>query len=383
VDQVEHASKRELEPAFMDLVNATGMTAAYTLGLDPDGRERLVVVVKGTFLIPSRGGPATLADASEPLVLADTFTGKPGFSAVLHESDFAPFKPRCDVLLVGSAHAPRGRPVTKVSVMLTVGSMKKSFEVVGDRYWTASPTGIVPSGAKPFASLPITYDRAFGGPGEVSPDNPALSFAYPPNPVGVGYFERARDEDVFGKPLPNTHETGDPVSTPRGKYRPMSLGPVGRNFQSRYPLAGTYDKPWLDDVFPFLPADFNVLYYQAAPVDQQIAYPVGGETVHLVGLTPDDLPPFRLPHVAVPVEFTSGSLEPVVKDAPIDTIVIEPDSGKMHLVWRASLALKKSIREVQQVVVGTMPTGWYRARERRKRYYPSLGALAAARARES
>jgi phosphatidylserine/phosphatidylglycerophosphate/cardiolipin synthase-like enzyme len=53
----------------MDLVNGTGMSGAYTLGLDPDGRERVVVVVKGTFVIPPRGGIAQLAeeqDAFEP-----------------------------------------------------------------------------------------------------------------------------------------------------------------------------------------------------------------------------------------------------------------------------------------------------------------------------
>jgi hypothetical protein len=85
----------------MDLVNGTGMSAAFTLGLDPDGREHVVVVVKGTFLIPPRGGIPELAETQDELVYADTFTGKPGFSAVIYETDFAPVKPRCDVLLVG------------------------------------------------------------------------------------------------------------------------------------------------------------------------------------------------------------------------------------------------------------------------------------------
>lgn len=36
----------------MELLNATKMRAGYTMGMRPDGRELLVVVVKGTFLIP-------------------------------------------------------------------------------------------------------------------------------------------------------------------------------------------------------------------------------------------------------------------------------------------------------------------------------------------
>lgn len=39
----------------MELLNATGMPAGYTLGMQPDGRELLVVAVKGTFTIPEKG----------------------------------------------------------------------------------------------------------------------------------------------------------------------------------------------------------------------------------------------------------------------------------------------------------------------------------------
>jgi hypothetical protein len=36
----------------MELVNSTRMVAGYTMGLEPSGRELLVVAVKGTFQIP-------------------------------------------------------------------------------------------------------------------------------------------------------------------------------------------------------------------------------------------------------------------------------------------------------------------------------------------
>ena len=38
------------------------------------------------------------------------------------------------------------------------------------------------------------------------------------------------------------------------RLRGMSFGVIGRNFKSRFPLAGTYDQNWMDNVFPFLPA---------------------------------------------------------------------------------------------------------------------------------
>jgi hypothetical protein len=357
------------------------MPAAFTLGLAPDGRESLVVVVKGTFLIPPRGGVAPLADVQDDHVYADTFTGEPGFSAVDYEMDFAPVKPRCDVLLIGSAHAPGGRAVTSLPVGLRVGAMSKGFEVVGDRHWTAGVFGVAASNPKPFRRMQLSYDRAFGGRGEVSKDNPALSDAYAANPAGVGYFRRGRDADVFGKPLPNTHATNEPVTSPKGSYRPMSFGPIGRNFAERVSLAGTYDESWRDETFPFLPSDFMDEYYQAAPRDQQVPYPAGGEVVQLLNLTPYEQPPFKLPPVDVPVQFTDVALKYVARNAVLDTIVLRPDEGKMNLVWRASMPLKRNIHEVAQIVVGYMPKGWYRARALGKQYYPSLGALVAGRAR--
>src|SRR5262249_44221866 len=102
------------------------MVAGYTMGLEPNGRARIVVVVKGTFAIPEAGGELYLADAQLPLVMADEFYGEPGLSAMRRESDFAPVKPRCDVLVLGSAHSPGGRPADRVPVGVRVGSLLKT-----------------------------------------------------------------------------------------------------------------------------------------------------------------------------------------------------------------------------------------------------------------
>jgi hypothetical protein len=72
------------------------MQAGYTQGLEKDGRELLAVAVRGTFRIPEPGGAPTLAEEQLPLVMADTFTGEPGFSAPVCEADFAPRKRRRD-----------------------------------------------------------------------------------------------------------------------------------------------------------------------------------------------------------------------------------------------------------------------------------------------
>ena len=136
----------------MDLLNATKMQAGYTMGMQPDGREFLVVAVKGTFTLPKNGEEAQLSDEQVPLVEADVSTGEPGYSATLYESDYALRKPRCDVLLNGSAYAPRGKPATKVPVSLKVGPIAKSFNVVGNRFWKKGLTGISATRPKRFHS---------------------------------------------------------------------------------------------------------------------------------------------------------------------------------------------------------------------------------------
>ena len=66
----------------MELLNATRMQAAYTMGTEPSAREHLVVAVKGTFAIPDDGGPATLTEEQAPLIMADEFWGS-GFQQSL------------------------------------------------------------------------------------------------------------------------------------------------------------------------------------------------------------------------------------------------------------------------------------------------------------
>lgn len=366
----------------MELLNSTGMFAGYTMGMDKEGREYLVVAVKGTFVLPRAGGEAELAEVQLPLVEADEFTGEPGLSAPLYESDYAPRKPLCDVLLNGSAYAPGGRPVTAVKVGMQVGPVTKVFNVVGDRFWYTGGGGIGTTRPQPFDVMPISYDRAFGGVDNFHPDETKQD-AYLANPAGQGFHVHLSNELVHNTPLPNTEESDQTVTSPGGKYRPMSFGSIGRGWQPRSQLAGTYDQHWIDEVFPFLPADFDEAYFQSAPQDQQCTYLKGGETVQLLNLTPQGRTSFQLPTMEVPVVFFRKHGGREETRAVIDTLLLEPDMRRFHLVWRASLPLKKNMFEIPQVLVGRKTRAWWRARELGKDYYPSLDHLIRSRQLEA
>lgn len=358
----------------MQLVNATGMKAGYTLGAGPDAREHLVVVVKGTFGLPLRGPAPHLADEQADLVEADVFTGEPGLSAPLYETDYAFRKPRCDVLLNGTAYAPHGIPTERVRVGMRVGTMQKVFDVVGDRTWQEVLATVSSTRPASFTRMPISYDNAFGGVDRSARD-PADHRTYLPNPAGKGYWHNLDTQVYQGQPLPNTEEPHDPVKAPNGRYRPMALGPIGRAWPPRPEFAGTYDQHWMDEVFPFLPADFDERYHQSAPADQQTEHLRGGEPVTLYNLTAEGRVDFKLPMVQVPVLFLLRNGEEIAVEAVNDTLVIEPDNHRFMRVWRTSHPLKRNIFEVSQVVVGTMPQGWHRARRLGKAYYGSLRDL--------
>jgi hypothetical protein len=176
----------------MELLNCTDLEAGYTMATDKVGREWLVFVAKGTFAIPKYPAPeVTPLEEQAPLVMTDVFTGDPGFSAPLYEIDFALRKPRCDVILNGSCYAPGGKPTTTVPVGLRVGTLTKSFNVVGHRVWKPSVFGLIPSNPpKPFTVMPISYNNAYGGVDK--PDEREITHQwYRFNPVGVGYHPKS------------------------------------------------------------------------------------------------------------------------------------------------------------------------------------------------
>jgi hypothetical protein len=338
------------------------MLAGYTMGMEPSGRELLVVVVKGTFRIPTEQGAALkLHDEQAPLVMSDVFHGEPGLSAPKYEVDFAPRKHRCEVLLNGSAYAPGGKPAERITVGMRIGSWSKSFAVVGDRYWY-SAGGVHATSPTPFTTMPISYDRAFGG-ADLRHEDSARHAAFMPNPSGRGFHKHMIPEWLHGSRLPNTEELKQAVTEPDGNYRPMAFGPLGRHWEPRYKYAGTYDQNWQDNVFPFLPADFDEQYYQSAPPDQQLPKPLGEQPVTLLNLTPDGRRDFVLPQFEAPIHIFPKQGEREDYLAALDTVVIEPDLERVTMAWRVARPLKKNMFEIAQVLVGRKGRQWWQQRE--------------------
>jgi hypothetical protein len=116
------------------------MPADLAVWTDQKARLHCVAVIKGTFAVGPEGA-VKLADEQVPLVHADEPNGEPGASGTKYECDFAPEKPRPELLVRADAHAPGGRPVEQLVVSLRFGERTKQLLVSGPRYWDAGMSG--------------------------------------------------------------------------------------------------------------------------------------------------------------------------------------------------------------------------------------------------
>ena len=284
---------------LMQIYNQTGFPHEFTMAMDKAGHEFILLVVKGTFDFPAEtGGPVRPSETQVPLVMADEYTGAPGFSAPLWETDFAFRKPRCDIVLNGAAYAPGRRPATSVRVGLKVGAWSKVFDVFGHREWRARGPLFAATAPEPFLRRPISYDVAWGGTDRLDPDDP-LPGAYLRNPVGTGWSQPKHQRLIPGLALPTTQAVGEDITSPFGDYTPDELRPHGprlaRPHRVRRHLRPELDRQRLP--LPARPTSTTATTRWPRPTSRP-PRPRGGEEVILANLTPAgkrELPPPRRP----------------------------------------------------------------------------------------
>ncbi len=104
---------------------------------DRQGGEVWIVVIKGTFDVDPKGNLHLASEQAPPARVA-AWSGEPGKSSLLHDSDFVLAKGGTDLLVHGCAYAPGGRVAPTVEVGLRVGALVKRIRVHGVRAWTQS-----------------------------------------------------------------------------------------------------------------------------------------------------------------------------------------------------------------------------------------------------
>lgn len=336
----------------MDHINYTAFKGVAFDTLGPEDVEYHVAVIRATFdIVP--GGELRQAEEQEPLAVADQYYGKPNLSSVRQESDFAPYKPKTDIILDAVAHAPGGKPSPGWKVTVRVGEHTKSLIVTGPRKWIHKLLmGWELSPAQPVASLPIRYEYAYGGTVTVYDKSckEDRTGCLMQNPVGAGYCPKwAREEAKKKKeiPAPQILSPQDGALEFGKDYALQGFGPVGRAWLPRRAFAGAYDDEWLRERHPKPPLDFDYAYWNGAHPDLQVPFLQGGEDIELTHLTPDGKLAFRLPGNPpfVLVRYRDGNLG--IAQALLDTLFIEPERMKATLVWRATVKSEPEVRMLE------------------------------------
>lgn len=275
-------------------------------GLEGEGRERLddaaILVGQGSL----RGD-----------VHADDDPDRKG--EVLYPGDFAEFKPKADVMLRGTCHAPKG--ATTCHVGFGVGDFEKRLRVTGPRVWVDRIAGGKATEPLEIGRVAVDWRHAWGGPSDAA------------NPVGVG--RESRELPAIEDPKRPDAAAGFAPLNPGWGLR---AGKIGKD----------YGEVWEKTRAPWHAADYDWTAQNAAPEDQQIdGYLRGDEELRFENLHAtaprivSALPGVR-PRAFVMLDAGSPAGGVVTEiSLVLDTVYVDMDAMQVHVVWRGLTPIRE------------------------------------------
>jgi hypothetical protein len=329
---------------MLQLKNNTPFAAAFALFPNEQGVDTLYTMVKASFNI---GQQWTLAEQQLEPQKEDTFWGEPGKSSLRLASDYHTGKATSDIIMTGSACAPQNQQVRQMEVSVRVGDVSKRIYVFGDRQWNQ---GLVTSPV-PFTSMPLVYERAFGG---VDIVDGQVASAEERNPNGVGFAGKKSQSEMNGTLLPNLECPSQLIQYYDDLPVPVCFGPIAPHWQPRAAFAGTYDELWQTTRAPYLPEDYRPRFMNVAHPD--LIYPSflqGGEPVNITGMHPLGELNFNLPILKLRNKIHFEDSETSF-DFTLETVLLDPNQLQLSLVYRSAFACDKKALKIKQITVGML-----------------------------
>ncbi len=330
----------------MQLLNTTPLVAS--LSLVPQGNERRgLFVAKATFRL-EQGKLRLDANAPEGLRAAD----EPHALGMLPREIVERPGDDLEVVLLGCAHAPRGREVGSMRVGLSVCGVRRELEVFGDRVWVGDSVSARIGAPAPFAVMPLTWSRAFGGRAWIEVDVESfMEVAHQDNPDGKGFDvarharevrEALRAPGGLAAPpqrtLPNVELPDARIAAWGDAPRPAGWAPL----PVRHPLRLERTRP-PDDLAGRGDLEALALYESPlrfhAAVSEWILPEVHGPiSLELDGLTREPVPTLTLPALELRLEILVGEAMHLAVPRP-HLLLLRPDEGMVTLTYRASFSL--------------------------------------------
>ncbi len=326
---------------MLQLKNDTGLQATINAFPNTEGIDSLYVGIKASFKLAAA---PKFIEEQIPFVLADEFVGEPGESSIAQPSEAHLCKPSSDIILTGHACAPGCKQVRMLDAQLSVGNKSMVVRVIGDRMWDLGQM----SSPLPFETMPLTYERAYGGV-VIDPETGSVVSACEQNPVGTGHTRGMGRNDTNGIRLPNLEDPQNLISSLSSQPEPVCFASTAPSWQPRLGYAGTYDEQWQSNRAPYLPTDFDLRFFNMA--HPRMIYPTylqGGEPVRLANLHEDGPIAFPLPVLQPSASvLISGSAFPLTPN--LETLSIDTENGTFSMIWRTEIACDKKLLKVEQV----------------------------------
>jgi hypothetical protein len=170
----------------MQLFNQTPLVARVDTSELAEDQPRIgTLTAKATYQFDPTGRVELETQDPVPLFIEDEET-----PLGVAPADLEPRRDRAfEVIVLGHAYAPSGRPVDELIVRLAVGEVERELVVTGDRVWIEDgqrqPMVTRPV---PFSQMPLVYQRAYGGKQLVLLDaRSEYDLTDPVNPHGRGF----------------------------------------------------------------------------------------------------------------------------------------------------------------------------------------------------
>ncbi|PZL84860.1 DUF2169 domain-containing protein [Pantoea sp. ARC270] len=343
-----------------NFANYSAFPALLFESLDQHDHGFNVLVARVSYDLDIISGRLTLSEDQGELVEQDHYYDEPGTSSVRFESDLAPYKPRLDVVINGSAWAPEDKPARHFTAGARIGDFTRLLNVYGPREWRKMVTGWQLTDARPVTRLDLRYEFAQGGCYRLEGGEELASSA---NSVGVGWLPAKAQKELKLQriPAPQFELLPQPVKKIDDENLPAGFGFYGRGWHPRIAFAGTYDETWKQHRHPFLPADFSFDYWCGAHPWMQfpLPKPMTHIPVTLKNLISHQEKSGQQIDFSVPVEtlfafVTTQQGAGVAYDLQLDTLVIDLPTRRIHCSYRAvfSEQLEPAMTELRFIASG-------------------------------
>jgi hypothetical protein len=343
------------------------MVAANTFVVVPGKTESRVpifsVLLKRTYNI-NPGHALVRAELTKPFIQVDEYydDGNPEESTVKYENELTPYKIATDLVCIGKAYTPGGKPAAQIDVSLEVGQHKKIIRVTGDRHCIYRENR-VPHFTEPgqFTEMEIRYERSYGG--IWMRNDPTRLFPYPRNPMGSGFAIDNVREEVNGLRLPNLEDATDLLTPERvtvGERERWNRQPLPQGFgwfqKTWYPrcsFVGSVpgfvdpDEVMREEVLGLVPKrqialarqfklpSFDVRFNNGASLGLALPYLRGDEPIVLTNLTQEGQLRFTLPGDALRIMLDIGLGENEL-EVVLETVCIRAEDRQVDLIWRGA-----------------------------------------------